>query len=284
MSSKLWTKFLDSLSTLSKFEDDIFDQLITDASVEEVFEAPISKIQFGSSSNTRFAAYGVQHDDGSAVTPERWDVGAFAYSPLEVSNRTKVPNRGEASFQGDTVAVEASTETNGAPKFYSGDIELTARFSTGRVLALITNLRDEDNDLWTYKGDEVESIRLPIATLESGAAQFSVSGTRTADLRFVPGTQPNSTFQGKFVGDDEDEADAVIGTWDIDGVTDVQGELTGAFGAEYRTTKRAGKSGPRRVTQGLAVRDIDRQRARARHRRGNRSGKLPRPRCLEVVL
>ena len=53
---------LDSLSTLSKFEDDVFDHLDTMASVEDVFEAPISKIQFGSSSNTRFAAYGVQHD------------------------------------------------------------------------------------------------------------------------------------------------------------------------------------------------------------------------------
>ena len=148
---------LDSLSTLSKFEDDVFDQLNTTASVEEVFEAPISKIQFGSSSNTRFAAYGVQDTGGSAVSSAEqrtaWDVGAFAYSPLEASDRTKIPNRGEASFRGDTVAVEAGLETNGTPgtpTFYSGDIELTARFSTGRVLALITNLRDEDNDLWTY--------------------------------------------------------------------------------------------------------------------------------------
>ena len=232
---------LDSLSTLSKFEDDVFDRVDTTASVEDVYEAPISKIQFGSSSNTRFAAYGVQHTGGSAVAPETWDVGAFAYSPLEVSNRTKIPNRGEASFRGDTAAVEASLQTTGTPKFYSGDIELTARFSTGRVLALITNLRDEDNDLWTYNGDEVESIRLPIATLGSGDAEFSVSGTSTADLRFVAGTQPNSTLQGKFVGDDEDEADAVIGTWDIDGVSGVQGKLTGAFGAEYRTTRRAEK-------------------------------------------
>ena len=232
---------MDSLSTLSKFEDDVFDRLDTTASVEDVFEAPISKIQFGSSSNTRFAAYGVQHTAGSAVTPETWDVGAFAYSPLEVSDRTKVPNRGEASFRGDTAAVEASTETNGTPKFYSGDIELTARFSTGRVLALITNLRDEDNDLWTYNGDEVESIRLPIATLGSDAAEFSARANARADLRFVAGDQPLSTFQGKFVGDDKDEADAVIGTWDITVASDAQGNLTGAFGAEYRTTKRAEK-------------------------------------------
>ena len=237
---------LDSLSTLTKFEDDIYGELITDASAEEAFGAAISKLQFGSSSNTRFAAYAIQSDGGSASGADpapQWDVGAFAYSPLEVSNRTMLPKRGEATFEGDTIAVQASITTGGTPTLYSGDIELRVRFSTGRVLGFIDNLRDEDNDRWTYNGTEVESIRLPIGEMADGTdadATFEANANGVSDLRFVTET-PSSTFQGKFVGDDTDEADAVLGTWSIVELAGVQGAISGAFGAEYHLTRTSPK-------------------------------------------
>ena len=231
---------LDSISTLAKFEDEVYGDLVAadgsdlDLSAEEVYEAAYSKLQFGSSRNTRFAAYAIQHDNGSASGAVTWDVGAFAYSPLDVSTRSMLPHRGEAEFEGETIAVQASLTDGGDTTLYSGDIELKVRFSTGRVLGLITNLRDEDNRLWTYNGTAVESIRLPIGAMGTGDATFDVTGT--SDLRFVSDT-PASTFQGKFVGDDSDEADAVLGTWTIAEVATVQGAVSGAFGAEYSRTR-----------------------------------------------
>ena len=239
---------LDSLSTLAKFEADVFGDLVaadgtalTGLTAEEVYEASFSRLQFGSSRNTRFAAYAIQQTGGSASVAATWDVGAFAYSPLEVSTRAMIPNRGEAEFNGDTIAVQAGITATGETTLYSGDIELRVRFGTGRVLGLITNLRDENNNLWTYDGTAIESIRLPIGQMASGApgdATFTASGN--SDLRFVSAT-PTSTFQGKFVGDDSDEADAVLGTWTIAEVSTVQGAISGAFGAEYSRTRRSQK-------------------------------------------
>ena len=237
-------EILDSISTLAKFEDEVYGDLVTadgnrlDLSAEEVYEAAYSKLQFGSSRNTRFAAYAIQHDDGSASGAVEWDVGAFAYSPLEVSTRSMLPHRGEAEFEGETIAVQASITDGGDATLYTGDIELKVRFSIGRVLGLITNLRDEDNNLWTYNGTAVESIRLPIGAMGTGDATFDVTGN--SDLRFVSDT-PASTFQGKFVGDDSDEADAVLGTWTIAEVASVQGAVSGAFGAEYSRTRTSSR-------------------------------------------
>ncbi len=241
---EVFDEILDSLSTLTKFEDEVYGDLVTtagnslDLSAEEVYEAAYSKLQFGSSRNTRFAAYAIQHDNGSASGAVSWDVGAFAYSPLDVSTRSMLPHRGEAEFEGETIAVQASITDGGDTTLYSGDIELKVRFSIGRVLGLITNLRDEDNNLWTYNGTAVESIRLPIGAMDTGDATFDVTGT--SDLRFVSDT-PDSTFQGQFVGDDSDEADAVLGTWTIAEVASVQGAVSGAFGAEYSRTRTSSR-------------------------------------------
>ena len=245
---------LDSLSTLAKFEDEVYGNLVTtdgnrlrDLSAEEVYEASFSRLQFGSSRNTRFAAYGIQQDGGSASAAATWDVGAFAYSPLDVSTRAMIPNRGEAQFDGDTIAIQAGSTATGDTTLYSGDIELRVRFGTGRVLGLITNLRDENNNLWTYDGTAIESIRLPIGAMGTGDATFTASGN--SDLRFISET-PASTFQGKFVGDDSDEADAVLGTWTIAGVTDVQGAVSGAFGAEYTRTRTSPRTAPESSPRG----------------------------------
>ena len=233
-------EILDSISTLAKFQAEVYGDLVAadgtslDLSAKEAYEAAYSKLQFGSSRNTRFAAYAIQHENGSASGAVSWDVGAFAYSPLDVSTRSMLPHRGEAEFEGETIAVQASLTAGGDTTLYSGDIELRVRFSTGRVLGLITNLRDGDNKLWTYNGTAVESIRLPIGAMGTGDATFDVTGN--SDLRFLSDT-PSSTFQGKFVGDDSDEADAVLGTWTIAEVSAVQGAVSGAFGAEYSRTR-----------------------------------------------
>ena len=243
-------EILDSISTLAKFEDEVYGELVaTDLSAEEVYEAGHSKLQFGSSRNTRFAAYAIQQDGGSATGAATWDVGAFAYSPLRVSTRAMIPNRGEAQFEGDTIAVQAGITATGDTTLYSGDIELRVRFGSGRVLGLITNLRDENNNLWTYDGTAIESIRLPIGAMGDGNATFEVTGADTSDLRFVSAT-PTSSFQGKFVGDDSDEADAVVGTWTIAGVATVQGALSGAFGAEYTRTRSSPRTASESSPQG----------------------------------
>ena len=173
MSLRSLTRSLDSISTLAKFEADVFGSLVAadgnpltrSQRRRSVRGGSYSKLQFGSSRNTRFAAYAIQQDEGSASVAAIWDVGAFAYSPLEVSTRAMIPNRGEAQFEGDTIAVQAGSTATGETTLYSGDIELRVRFGTGRVLGLITNLRDENNSLWTYDGTAIESIRLPIGAM-----------------------------------------------------------------------------------------------------------------------
>ena len=249
-------RLLNSISTLAKFEAEVYPDLVTTdgsrlttPSAEKLYEASHSKFRFASSSKTRFAAYAIQQNGGSLATTATWDVGAFAYSPLGVSTRAMIPNRGEAEFNGDTIAIQAGATETADTKLLSGDIQLRVRFGSGRVLGLITNLRDEDNKAWTYNNKAVESIRLPIGEMASGDpghATFTASGN--SDLRFLADT-PSSTFQGKFVGDAADEADAVLGTWTIAEVSGVQGAVSGAFGAAYTRTRRAtkppGESSPR---------------------------------------
>ncbi len=227
---------------IDEVENGIFEGLtgVTDSNAERVYATPASKMWFGSDSHTRFGAYAIKKDGSTAHESMGWDVGAFAYSPLEQPARANLPSRGEAIFEGDTVAVDsmASVGESGAPepKTYAGDIELKVRFGSGRVTGTIQNLRDENDDRWVKDSAVVESIRLPNGALTSGSVDFSQTGD--AILRFTSAslasdTVPSSSFAGKFVGDDDDDADAAIGTWELPNF------LKGSYGADYRSTSRA---------------------------------------------
>ncbi len=211
-------ELIDALSSQSDFEDEFENAFAAGKDAEDYFEAPISRIKFGSTRNTRFAVY-ANKDAGADAGSGNWGSGAFAYSPLEQPDPDDLPTRGEATYRGDTVAVNPDT-TN--PTMYSGTIELKARFSTQRVDALITDLDDDDGDPWTYLAKDVESVLLPIA-------EFNDNGTFSDDddatVRRPAGigsdvSVASSNFKGQFVNGGSE----ILGTWKVGSV------LEGAFG------------------------------------------------------
>lgn len=237
---------LDALRSRSAFEDDIFDPYLDaltdpDASqtASEAFEAPVSKIRFGSTRNTRFAVSAIQDWwGGSAAVPISWTLGSFAYSPLESPRRSQLSTAGTALFEGKTVAGHQIALGSGeTPEFYTGDISVRIRFGSGRVTGDITNLKDDQGRFWRHGSETVESIRLPEATLDANGVGFSVVDMPST-VRFVT-SRPIATFRGRVVGDDDDETDAVIGTWSLSGPPNRPG-LDGAFGAEYKSTASRG--------------------------------------------
>ena len=246
----LLEEVIDSLSSLRAFEraleDGVFrnSRNVDEDNAVEVFDAlqSVTRIRFGWTQNTRFGAYMKQQRDDDALDDLRLldgeeGLGVFAYSPLDTSTIADLPSGGEASYHGRTLAVSRGDD----PDLYSGTIELRARFSTRRVSALITNLRDEDGNGWRYSLTEVESINLPTASLSSRrrSASFQVSGEATIVYPLSPGGPAprvlESDFEGRFVGAVDDPAEAVIGTWDL---RNLRGDpvLMGSFGAEYRST------------------------------------------------
>lgn len=233
---------LDALRSRSAFDDEIFDphlDALTDPnasqSASEAFEAPFAKMRFGSTRNTRFAVSAIQDSSGgSAAVPTSWTLGSFAYSPLESPRRSQLSTGGTALFEGKTVAAHAiAAGSRETPEFYTGDISVRIRFGSGRVTGDITNLKDDQGRFWRYGSETAESIRLPEATLDANGVGFSVEDMPST-VRFVT-SQPLATFQGRVVGDDDDETDAVIGTWYVQGPSN-QPRLDGAFGAEYKST------------------------------------------------
>ncbi len=241
---------IDSLSSLRAFEraleDGVFRNSTTvdEDNVEEVFDAvrSVTRMRFGWTPNTRFGAYMKQQREDDALDDLRLldgdeGHGVFAYSPLETSSTADLPSGGEASYRGQTLAVSGGDD----PDLYSGMIELRARFSTRRVSALITNLRNEDGDGWSYPFTEVETISLPNAFLSGSrrSASFQVSGEASILYPLSPGGPTSrileSDFEGRFVGEANDAGEAVIGTWDLQNSRG-NAVLTGSFGAEYKST------------------------------------------------
>ena len=211
-------EIVDALSSLSAFRDEFEDEFEEGEDPADYFEAPMSRLKFGSTRNTRFGVYANKEADATATSSGDWGSGAFAYSPLEQPKAGDLPTRGEAVYRGDTVAVDSTTD----PALYSGTIELNVRFSTQRVDAAITELENDDGQPWTHGDEDVESVLLPIAVFDDDGA-FSQDGAATVRHPAAFGgddTVSASRLEGQFV----DGGSEILGTWKIGSV------LEGAFG------------------------------------------------------
>ena len=224
-------------------DDGVFQDAIDTDLAEDVFDAlrTLTKLEFGSTANTRFGAYLRYERDGDG----NWDddfvlldgdegFGAFAYSPLEASRRFELPNRGEADYVGRTVAVS----TDGDLDAYTGVIELNVRFASNRVSGLIRDLRDEGGEPWRYAFANVSHISLPSARLDNVDATFEVSSgnAQVAYESSLGAPAPRalrSDFEGTFLGEGSQAGDSVIGTWSLFEGSGRDPLLTAAFGAEY---------------------------------------------------
>ena len=203
-----------------------------------------TRVQFGWTENTRYGTYVKRERDEDVfddllVLGGDEGMGVFAYSPLATARTADLPRTGEATYVGTTLAISGGDD----PDFYSGTIELLARFTTRRVSALITDLVREDGIAWRYQFNAVESINLPNAYLGGlrSSASFRTSGDASIVFPLVPGGPTvrslESDFTGRFLGRGSDSGDAVIGTWNVQ---DPRGNvlLNGAFGAEHQLTTR----------------------------------------------
>ena len=249
-------EIVDALSSLSAFDDEFSGWFAEGKTADDYFETPVARIKFGSTRNTRFGVYANKEEDATPTTGN-WRSGAFAYSPLEQPDADDLPERGEATYRGDTVAVQPS-QTD--PTLYAGTIELTARFSTQRVDATITDLEDDDGDPWTHSTRDVESVILPVAVFDDNGS-FALTGD-TATVRYPAGvgtdaTEGSSSFQGQFVNGGAE----VFGTWTVGTL------LEGAFGVGRTSTSSATR--PRVSDRGSRIRGIpgQPQRCCARWRR-----------------
>ena len=245
---------VDALSSYDEFydalDDGVFEDALDTRFADDAFDAvqSVTKLKFGSTSNTRFGAYLRYERDGDG----RWDddlvlmngddgLGTFAYSPLDASRRGDLPRSGEAHYSGRTVAVPGDGELD----TYSGIIELRVLFGSSRVTAQITDLRDENGDLWRYGFTDVDAINLPSARLDFDDASFEAAPTRSSNASVSYGSllgipRPRtlrSEFEGKFLGDGSHAGEAVIGTWSLyTGTSRDDPLLAGAFGAEFEST------------------------------------------------
>ena len=238
---------LAALTDFDDFYDAVYDGVFADAidvdDADDVFDAvrTVTKMEFGSSLNTRFGAYlryerdgDGQWDDDLVLMEDEDGFGAFAYSPLEASRRADLPNRGEADYVGRTVAVAPDGDLDA----YSGTIEVNVRFASDRVSALVSELRDESGRPWRYGLADVEYISLPSASLDDSDASFEVeSGSATVNYRTLVGApRPRSLkadFAGTLVGEGPEAGDSVIGTWSLFTSTRRDPLLTAAFGADF---------------------------------------------------
>ena len=241
---------LAALASLSSFESaldgGIFDEVrsIDSDDADQAFYAlrRRTRLLFEATANTRYGAYARAERDSLARALTRLDGdegrGVFAYSPLPVSRITDLSGRGEAVFRGETIAMTGADN----PEFYTGDIEVRARFSTRRVSALVTDLSNEGGAAWKYLSTDVESIYLPPISFGSGQtdATFEASGDATVAFGgpgalFYRPVSVSSAVEGRFLGRGTQSGSAVIGGWRL-GSSESSPELTGAFGAEYRSS------------------------------------------------
>ena len=217
---------VEALSSRRAFELEFESFFAEGMDVDDYFEAPSSRLNFGSTRNTRFGAYANKETTGDAVSAS-WMSGVFAYSPLERPGSAVLPTRGEATYRGDAVAVDDVNQ------LYSGEIELNAAFSTARIDGRVRNLRDEDGGRWTHDSNdpkEVASIGLPRVSFNNGAFDTSTS---TTTVRYTDNSQDaevgSSAFKGEFVN----EGSEVLGTWTVGTL------LEGSFGATRASSAAA---------------------------------------------
>ena len=230
-------EYEEQIAEINKGPDttaDTADDLNHDAA--DFFNGLMSRIRFGSTAATRFGAYVVKNEDATGTPSDAarggWTKGVFAYTPSDPPTATQIPDRGEATYRGDTVAVSAVDSSNrkGAT-LYAGKIELVASFTRKRVSGTITELKDESGAVFEYADDfgkeRVRSISLPTAVradTDPAGLYKAASGTM-ATLFYVenlPTTADpvDSAFSVQLV----EEGTEALGVWMAFG-------LEGAFGA-----------------------------------------------------
>ena len=240
---------VNSLSDLAAFEQEFEDAIATknsmpdpdtDYDAEDFFTGVMSKIRFGSTNGTRFGVYAVRQKAGHAAesgTAITWDTGVIAYTPLDAPSSGDIPSRGQARYQGDTVAIDDTSNPN-SPDLYAGKIELIASFAKGEVSGTVTALKDTDGDAWefestrSFRDEVVKSITLPKA---------SKTGVDAAHHGFYEATVAAGTNEATlaFERNLRDEADSTAVTFEVqllDDATEALGawqafDLKGSFGA-----------------------------------------------------
>ncbi|MDE0106990.1 MAG: hypothetical protein OXN96_04250 [Bryobacterales bacterium] len=249
----------DAISGLSdvevferEFEDAIAEKNTagsTDFDAEDFFTGMMSKIRFGSTNGTRFGVYAYRrkHAGGDAAnalqhaaqagTDIEWDTGVIAYTPLDGPSSGDIPSRGQARFQGDTVAIDDVSDVN-SPVLYAGKIELIASFAKGEVNGTVTALKDEGGNAWefestrSFRDEVVKSITLPTASKTGVDAAHHgfyeatvVEDTNEATLAFDRNLRDEADSTGVlFEVQLLDEATEALGVWQAF-------DLKGSFGA-----------------------------------------------------
>ena len=223
------------------------DNLDPKLDAADFFNGLMTRIRFGSTVGTRFGAYVVKDPDSADGASDAarggWTRGVFAYTPSDEPSATDIPDRGEATYRGSTVAVSEVPTTDGdvdegngkGATLYAGKIELVASFTRKNVKGTITELKDESGRTWVhddgYGNEDVKSIVLPDAALstttgEAGFYQESTDGSGApATAIFADTSLPNASGAGaKFRVQLVDDAGEALGVWEAF-------TLEGAFGA-----------------------------------------------------
>ncbi len=244
-------EILDALDGVEQLEDALDDGILSDASVEqarveEIFSAAESseELGFGWTGNTRFGAYfraaRLEGEEALSLQGGTEGLGTFAYSPLDRSPTIQLPSSGTASYRGETVAASGS----GDFRIYRGPIEFDVDFRSRRVAGRVLFLEDSDGAPWIYGGNDLDSLLLPAARISVSDGSFSSAEGSAAIADLIPffgSLQPlalDAQVRGRFLGSGSDAGQAAIGTWEL--TDDDAILLSGAFGAESRSTIRSG--------------------------------------------
>lgn len=232
----------DATEFAAEFETQI--NSISGHDADDFFSSIASRVRFGSTSSTRYGVYAVTAD-GTHSAQEQWDTGVFLYTPLDAPRASSIPDRGSATFNGNTVAVLNGSGAGGPdevvqvtdPRLYAGKISLDVSFSQTRVTGVVTDLKDEDGNplrlrsTFTFRDETVVSITLPDAVDGTGVAARDGLYTSTAadsTISFGPSIQTQDSASSVLRVQLVNDATEALGIWRTGGSG---AHLEGAFGA-----------------------------------------------------
>ena len=179
--------------------------------------------------------------------PDDARLGAFAYSTIDDTRWLwSIPNTGSATYKGGTAAI------SGDGTFYRGDIGLLVHFRLETVSGLISNIKDEDAQPWTYLQSGVENIRFPDAQLRMSADwSFQVDDRAMASIDyrekfFRPSVSATSSFAGHLLGSRShgNAGGQAVGVWSVGVPSDGSDYLAGGFGAVRMAEPGIGQPSP----------------------------------------
>ena len=135
------------------------------------------------------ARYGMRFafDGADADTDEEvGSLGAFAYSTLGETARSRdLPQTGGATYEGETIAATPGTTAQRENQLYRGAMRIDVNFRRGTVVGRVSELKDEDNNLWQFLDRDVQEIYLP-QRVYNGAGIFGQVSGRTSNDNHNP--------------------------------------------------------------------------------------------------